>query len=68
MKSSTTQKLMVLGSGVACVPGAWAHPGHEHTPDLLAYLVHSITGWGPPLIVLVMAAATGYRLWKSHRQ
>lgn len=65
MRYSTAHKLTALVSGAAWVPGAWAHPGHEHSPGLLAYLVHSVTGWGPLLIVLVVAAAAGYRWWKS---
>lgn len=68
MRNTTTHKLAALVSGTVCVPSAWAHPGHEHSPELLAYLVHSVTSWGPLLIVLVLAVAAGFRPWKSHRQ
>ncbi len=68
MRNWTTHKLATLAAGAALVPSAWAHPGHEHSPGVLAYLVHSVASWGPLLIVLVIAVATGYRMWKSRRQ
>jgi hypothetical protein len=59
-------RLATLASAAALLPGgAWAHPGHEHSPGWVAQLVHSITNWGPLLVVLVIAVAAGYRLWKS---
>ena len=56
-------------STLAALPAAgWAHPGHEHSPGWLAHLLHSVTSWGPLLVVLVVAVAVGYRLWNSKRE
>jgi len=62
-------RLALTVSALAALPAAgWAHAGHEHSPGWLAQLLHSVTSWGPLLVVLVVAAAAGYRLWKSHRE
>lgn len=67
----TACRLVTLGltvSALAALPGAgWGHPGHEHSPGWLAQLLHSVTSWGPLLVVLVVAVAAGYRLWLSRR-
>ena len=65
MTASKLLRLATLASTVAVLPAAWGHPGHEHSPGWLAQLVHSVTSWGPLLVVLVIAIAAGYRLWKS---
>ena len=61
-------KLALTVSALAALPAtSWAHPGHEHSPGWLAHLLHSVTSWGPLLVVLVVAVAAGYRLWMSNR-
>jgi hypothetical protein len=68
MKDWTTRKLAALVLATALLPaGARAHPGHEHSGDALAYLVHSVTAWGPLLIVLVLGAVVGLR-WRNTRR
>ena len=65
MKGAKSLKLAALAVGTAVVPAAWAHPGHEHSSGWLAQLLHSVTNWGPMLVVLVIAVAGSYWLWKS---
>ncbi len=67
MRNRATHRLTGLVSGAAFLPGAWAHPGHEHDPAVLASLAHALTGWGPLLEILAVATAAGYRLWTSNR-
>jgi hypothetical protein len=67
MTVSKAARAAVLITGAIAVPGAWAHPGHAHSAEPLARLVHSVTEWGPLLVVAVVAGAAAYRLWKSHR-
>ncbi len=65
MKGANLLKLATLAVGPAVGPAAWAHPGHEHSAGWLAQLLHSVTNWGPLLVVLVIAVAGSYWLWKS---
>ena len=65
MKGATLLKPATLAAGTAVLPAAWAHPGHEHSAGWLAQLLHSVTNWGPLLVVLVIAVAGSYWLWKS---
>ena len=60
MKGAIRLKLATLAAGTAVLPAAWAHPGHEHSTGWLAQLLHSVTNWGPLLVVLVIA---GPVLW-----
>ncbi|MGD2074564.1 MAG: hypothetical protein PVI91_09635 [Gammaproteobacteria bacterium] len=59
--------LAALIPGITFMPQAWAHPGHPHSPEPLARLAHSVTEWGPLLVVLVVVVVAGYSLWKSNR-
>ena len=65
MKGAKPIKLATLAAGTALLPPAWAHPGHEHSAGWLAQLLHSVTNWGPLLVVLVIAVAGSYWVWKS---
>jgi len=65
MTGARLLKLGTLTSLTAATPAAWAHPGHEHSTGWLAQLLHSVTNWGPLLVVLVIAATGSYWLWKS---
>jgi hypothetical protein len=65
--TKSTARLTALVSGLGSLSGAHAHPGHVHSSEPLARLVHSITEWGPLLVVLVVMVAAGYRLWRSDR-
>jgi len=66
MTGAKLLKLRTLASAATALPAAtWAHPGHEHSPGWLAQLVHSVTDWGPLLVLLVIAVAGSYWLWKS---
>ena len=65
MKGARLLKPAMLTAGTAILPAAWAHPGHEHSAGWLAQLLHSVTNWGPLLVVLVIAVAGSYWLWKS---
>ena len=65
MKGARLLKPAMLAAGTAILPAAWAHPGHEHSAGWLAQLLHSVTNWGPLLVVLVIAVAGGYWVWKS---
>jgi hypothetical protein len=66
MTGARLLKLGTLASAATALPAAtWAHPGHEHSTGWLAQLLHSVTNWGPLLVVLAIAAAGSYWLWKS---
>lgn len=66
MTSLKRLTLTTLASAATALPGAtWAHPGHEHSPGWLAQLVHSVTNWGPVPVLLIIAVAGSYWLWKS---
>jgi hypothetical protein len=65
MRFNTTGKLAALLATALLTPAAHAHPGHEHSPGAVASLVHSITGWGPLLALLVAITAVGCLLWQA---
>ena len=61
MTANKLSKLIAVLCGLAYLPVASAHPGHEHSQGIAERLLHAFqTEWLAPLLLLVLAVIAGY--------